>query len=250
MNKKFKQLGLALILPFSFAALVGAGYFVFAYFDSKLFDVRAAETDNFVLGWAWSDTIGWISLTCDHSNDGTPSPNNRNTCNASNYQVKVAPFLAGKFSGYAWADSVGWIKFDPPADSTTGTYPENPQFSAQLASSAVSSGAGKGKVEIQGWIRACTVFANPSSCSGALSTNAGGWDGWIKMSDTTNPSQSGSCPGVAGSGPYETCLTSDYRHLDGYGWGGGVVGWVQFDATHNSVFVPSSSTTFKEVRPK
>lgn len=61
-------------------------------------------------GWAWSDAIGWISFTCDHTNDGTVPPADTNTCTASNYRVTIDG--NGNFHGFAWNDSIGWISFN------------------------------------------------------------------------------------------------------------------------------------------
>lgn len=52
-------------------------------------------------GWAWSDSIGWISFDC-HNSGGN--------CATSNYQVTVDS--SGNFSGWAWNDVVGWISFN------------------------------------------------------------------------------------------------------------------------------------------
>jgi hypothetical protein len=52
-------------------------------------------------GYAWNDTIGWISFNCyNHGN-----------CVSSNYSVTVNP-NTGDFTGYAWNDTIGWISFN------------------------------------------------------------------------------------------------------------------------------------------
>lgn len=234
------------------SSLFVIGFFVF--FNSHILKTVATSHENLLLGWLWSDNIGWISLTCK----------NDNNCADTNYQVKFEPFLSGKFSGYAWSFEIGWIRFDPP-----GPYPltsPNHQFSAQLASVKATNL----KVQVQGWIRACSVFEDDDMCGGngdanpdddgdgindsVLDFHAGDWDGWIKMSGSTNncPNYHATTPEI---GPYEVCLTSDYKALDGWAWGGDVIGWIEFNPNpsspwNNSVFVPSSSTIFKEVRPR
>src|SRR3989338_4728072 len=55
-------------------------------------------------GWAWSEAIGWISFTCDHTADGTAAPNNLNICKTSNYGVSI---INGDFTGYAWNEGIG-----------------------------------------------------------------------------------------------------------------------------------------------
>jgi len=51
-------------------------------------------------GWAWNDSIGWISLSCT----------NTSTCGTSNYDVYIDS--SGNFHGFAWNDSIGWISFN------------------------------------------------------------------------------------------------------------------------------------------
>ena len=51
-------------------------------------------------GWAWNDTIGWISFNC----------NNNNWCTTSTYSVYID--LGGNLHGFAWSDTVGWISFN------------------------------------------------------------------------------------------------------------------------------------------
>ncbi len=57
-------------------------------------------------GYAWNDTIGWISFNCDQTSHG-----GENRCAESNYKVTVNPGT-GDFEGYAWNDIEGWIGFN------------------------------------------------------------------------------------------------------------------------------------------
>lgn len=52
-------------------------------------------------GWAWNDSIGWISFNCS----------NTNSCVSSSYQVNINN-TSGDFSGWAWNDIIGWISFN------------------------------------------------------------------------------------------------------------------------------------------
>ncbi len=231
---------------FLFSSFFVISYFVF--FHSGILKTIATSHENLLRGWVWSSNAGWISLSCANDN-----------CADSDYQAKFEPFLSGKFSGYAWSSNVGWVRFDPP-----GPYPQAPNNSAELASAKSANG----KVQIKGWLRACAVFEDADMCGGngdanpdddgdgindsAIDFRAGDWDGWIKMSGSTN-----NCPNYHATPPetgsYEVCLTNDYKALDGWAWGGDVIGWIEFNPSgpaSNSVFVPSSSTIFKEVRPR
>lgn len=100
-----------------------------------------ADTDDNVTGWAWSETIGWISFNCT----------DRGVCGTSDYGVNIDG--SGNFSGYAWSENIGWINFAPSSG-----YPAVPNYSAKY-----NSGTGK----VTGWARA--------------EANGGGWDGWILL---------------------------------------------------------------------
>jgi len=62
-----------------------------------------AEADGYLSGYAWNDTIGWISFC---GGRGTPQ------CPGSiPYGVTITP-TTGTFNNYAWNDTVGWISFN------------------------------------------------------------------------------------------------------------------------------------------
>src|SRR3989338_2782024 len=63
------------------------------------------DAQGILSGYAWNDTIGWISLNCDESAHG-----GSNLCSTSNYKVQIDS--NGSFSGYAWNDVAGWISFN------------------------------------------------------------------------------------------------------------------------------------------
>lgn len=121
-----------------------------------------------ITGYAWSDTIGWVSL------------------NGSNYGL-IAD-TNGKISGYAWSDSIGWITAN---ESELSGCPSNP------CRAKIQGGS------LTGWLKALA----------GGSAQSGGWDGFISLSGS-------------GYGVTQTGAT-----IDGFAWGGTVVGWLDFDAT-------------------
>lgn len=123
--------------------------FVVAFLNAS--SIYAGSEHN-VSGWAWSETIGWLSFN-NTSGNGT-----------TNYGVNVDS-VSGVLSGFAWSENIGWIKFDP-----SGPYPEAPQESAKL---------NFGNNQVTGWARACAGTV-AGDCASASRTD--GWDGWIKMS--------------------------------------------------------------------
>ncbi len=71
---------------------------------------KVSNTSGGVLsGYAWNDTIGWISMNC--SDPGI--------CAASNYSVTID--ASGNFSGWAWNENVGWISFNCSNTSSCAT---------------------------------------------------------------------------------------------------------------------------------
>ena len=77
-------------------------FLVFILSFSNVFSAVNTNTgnciDHSVKGFAWSDTIGWISFDCKSAGSDI------------NYGVDVDK--NGYLSGEAWSDSLGWISFD------------------------------------------------------------------------------------------------------------------------------------------
>ncbi len=105
---------------------------------------ESSPSDN-LSGFAWSETIGWISM--NSTNDGS----------TNSYGVNVAS--DGTISGYAWSDNIGWVSFNETTGCPAGAC--RPNFNKTTG-------------EVTGWVRALSAPA-----AGA---NAGGWDGWISLS--------------------------------------------------------------------
>lgn len=108
-----------------------------------------AQTGTPLTGYAWSDTIGWISLS------------------GSTYGVSIADDRT--ISGYAWSEHIGWIKFGSLSSFPTG--------SGTTAANATLTGA-----SITGWARAC-AGTQAGDCS-TMTSRSDGWDGWIALSGT------------------------------------------------------------------
>jgi len=66
-------------------------------------------------GYAWNDTIGWISFSCKNHN---PSCSHRGS-GTGDYGVYIGG--TGDFHGYAWNDVVGWISFNCANNSSCGS---------------------------------------------------------------------------------------------------------------------------------
>ncbi len=105
-----------------------------------------------ITGYAWSDSTGWIDLSCTNSG----------MCGTSNFGLWVDN--SGNISGCAWSDSQGWISASPsdltgcPNGTCTAVINSNGSFS--------------------GWLK-------------TLSADGNGWDGWIGLRGTAGTSTYG-----------------------------------------------------------
>ena len=99
-------------------------------------------------GWAWSDTIGWISL----------NSLNETSCPGGTYGLDID--ADGTITGYAWSENVGWISANAADLSGCPTSP----CTARMEGSAM-----------KGWWKALS----------ADDSQSGGWDGFISLSGTS-----------------------------------------------------------------
>ena len=164
-----------------------------------------------VLGYAWSDGAGWISMSCQ---DGGPAASD--ICGAVNYGVQID--ASGNMTGYGWSDNLGWIKFgglsgfpagglDAHYDSISGNISGFARFCSGMSGSS--------------------YFAINNTCTGASRTD--GWDGWLSLSGK-NPSYGVM---IGGNGVFS-----------GFAWGNEVVGWTDFSAVKLSTATGNESIAF------
>ncbi len=196
MSKLF--FGASLCIAFVLAILFSYVGFIPSFVGNQ---AEAGAGEN-VSGWAWSETIGWISL------------NNTTGGEAVSYGAHIDP-MTGNMSGYAWSENVGWIKFNP-----AGPFPSVPNYSAKL---------NPANGDASGWVRACAGAVN-ADCSGGTSLDSGGWDGWIKLRKDA---------GDTGA-DYGVSLAIPAGEFHGWAWGGDVIGWVSFNCTEPGSCASSS----------
>lgn len=183
MNATFR-----IVHPLVLALVVAAALGSLALFvrpDRSEATTGIPGTSSEITGWAWSDTVGWVSLNCS----------NLNECGTSNYGLVID--ADGNLSGYGWSENIGWVSAN--ASDLIGC-PSTP-CTARMESSTM-----------KGWLKA--LSANDSQ--------SGGWDGFIKLSDT-------------GYGP-----TLSGEIFSGFSWGSMVVGWVDW-ALARTEFTPCVS---------
>lgn len=108
-----------------------------------------------ITGYAWSDTIGWISFNC--SDEGV--------CGTANYKIEI--FDDDTIAGYAWSDTIGWIQFGGLSGCPAGSCDARINGSDELEGWARALSYGGGW---DGWVSLnCT---NDDSCG----TSAYAWD--------------------------------------------------------------------------
>lgn len=106
--------------------------------------VEASVSHN-LSGYAWSDTIGWISFNCTDTN----------SCGTSDYGVGVSE-SNGTLFGYAWSSNIGWITFN-----------QNELSGCPSGSCIASLSNGT----LTGWAHVLS----------SQDAESGGWDGWISL---------------------------------------------------------------------
>ncbi len=156
MNSKFLSVKQSIFAVFVMVFVV-AGVLFATYAPPA----DSSPSDN-LSGYAWSDTIGWVSLNCTNPGSCTPA-----------YGVNVSN--TGAISGYAWSEHIGWISFNETGCPSGTCAPQMNRTTGQVT----------------GWARALSAPAG--------GTNAGGWDGWISLSGT-GPDYGVSVTGCAWSG--------------------------------------------------
>jgi len=205
---------------------------VFYELKKEIKTSRAGAGHN-IFGWAWSSTIGWISLNdlnCDVDGDGKYNDGGLNGCPNDdsdvfpygvNVDLNLASLTFEEISGQAWSENIGWISFDR---ALTGAPPGAP-YVADAFIAKVDNGTGK----LYGWARALSAcqddFWDGTKCtSNEAGNKSGGWDGWIKL--RKDPTDGGPDYGVSLNG----------NSFTGWAWGGGtnaeeaVIGWISFDS--------------------
>lgn len=205
-----RRITLAIAAFLIFTAL----YFV----SSQLLGLKTADSavgDN-VSGWAWAGNVSsWISL--NNCNPG---------CAGTAYGLNVN-LATGELSGNIWSDNFGWISFNRAVTSNPPSAPFN-GGPGRIASYDAVTG------QVTGWARAlagCQDVAGVPAvtcASAAAGANAGGWDGWIKLSDTN----------------HYTFFDAATGKLSGVAWGGSdVIGSIDFGVVPAPVITFSASPT-------
>lgn len=192
-----------------------------------------------LFGYAWTGTIGWISMNsknCDPdgnfaTNDGGPGcptwpgdfPDPPYDSLPYYYNVKVSP-ETGHFSGYGWSENVGWVNFE-----SATTTPDNNDFNTSgLCQDSTCTSANN-----------CTACYSPVGGATPIG-NIYGWahvialgdDGWISLNNDN----------LGSAQNYGVKYDINTHELYDYAWSGANsaanysagLGWLSFNCSNPS----------------
>lgn len=222
-----------LILIVMFIIGIGSAFLItyFEFKDSE--EIAQAESGNNVIGYAWSEGVGWISFNCS----------NTDSCTTVDHGVNI-DLETGNISGYAWSPNIGWISFNRKtcnggddigqpcltnsdcsggnqcrnnAPGTTGAPPAEPFLSSDTVIANYDSGTGN----ITGWAKILAL----------------GDDGWINFN---NPNEGGlplefpvGLPVDFNKISFGVSIASSTSEFSGWAWNGGTdgagIGWISFN---------------------
>ncbi len=133
-------------------------------------------------GYAWSDNIGWISLS------------------GANYGLTVAGDGTGTVSGYAWSDNIGWVSANVSTGCPSGTCTPRLQSGALTGWLKALSADGNGW---DGWISLSGSGYGITHSGTAFSGFAWGSDvvGWVDFSFATVSLPAPTCTNGANNPP-------------------------------------------------
>lgn len=204
------------------------GIFIAVFAVASVAKIVLAGTSQNSTGWLWGGgtepdgaqpwdgthtNFGWVSMNsqgCDADSNGQ-SDGPINECPPAgtaiaDYGVNI-PSDGSSASGYAWSRNVGWISFNAP--DLVG-----------CPSGACEAKLNTSTNKLEGWARIIGI-----KDAGA---NAGGWQGWIKLSGLTDP----------GNQPYGITFNGDgTAAASSYAWSD-ELGWVDFSRMKTGPITP------------
>ncbi len=137
---------------------------ILLFIISTLSVLIAKSASNDLLGYTWSDTVGWLDMSASSSPSYAVTLNND-----------------GTLTGYAWSDNVGWVSFNR---AITGNPPSNDVATGTSATAKVNLVTGK----VEGWARALT------GCAGDM------WDATNKICLASGPGSDNGVTTTSGAG--------------------------------------------------
>lgn len=141
-------------------------FFVGTFLYVNSLSAQTAPPPGVMTGYAWSDTIGWVSL------DG------------KGYGIKVAS--DGTLSGFGWSENIGWVSSNENDISGCPSAPCKAQIKGNTLTGWLKalSGGSPQSGGWDGWIRLSGPGYGPTMSSGKFSGYSWGSDvvGWVDFS--------------------------------------------------------------------
>jgi len=194
-------------------------------FITGVFWVNFVSAQCETSGWAYSDTVSWISFDCESCPPGNPTGcgEDVNICKEEewkDYGVKIDS--TGLFSGYAWNGYVGWISFaDFDGD---GDVDDNDRNISSYCAPNCQAQINYETNQITGWGRILSLVNAPGG-------------GWISLNCLTDPSpEVNHCLGINYGVYFDQC---EFR---GWAWSDDI-GWVCFNCKDDEEKTGSSACT-------
>ncbi|MEA3449547.1 MAG: hypothetical protein U9Q85_01010 [Patescibacteria group bacterium] len=192
---------------FKLSSIFALAFFILFFSLSGI--AQAGSADN-TTGFAWSDTVGWISFNntnCDSDEDGTTDTGNFTQCQEGevsfDYGVNIDS-VTGNFSGYAWSNNVGWIYFGPDANlGAPYNLVQETDAPVTANNSQIWANYNSGTGDITGWAKILSM----------------GEDGWISFGDDdTSDSIDYGISGDPGTEEFSGMAWNGNNDNTGIGW--------------------------------
>jgi hypothetical protein len=201
-------------------SIIIAAVFVFLFAGGFFSKLSAQQPENYgeILGWAWSENIGWIAFNCE--SDGSDGYGVDSCTDGGDYGVSVIMDPEdnnfGYVSGYAWSSNLGWMSFNP------GDIAECEQGAQTIVNNLEYAIEGlPAEMTMTGWGR----FLN-----GTDEIDNDFWNGCVSFgTDGNEGNQNDGGLGGFDDGVFGTTVDSITGAFDGWAWGDKVVGWITLD---------------------
>jgi hypothetical protein len=119
-----------------------------------------------IMGWAWSDNIGWVSLNC------------ANTDGAGCSTYGLSTDASGNVTGYAWGDNIGIISAKPADTASCGAQANVAKGNFTGFLRALNTGS-DGCISLSGSGYQATTASNPNYTNYADAAWGGDTVGWL-----------------------------------------------------------------------
>lgn len=191
-----------------------------ALFALSLLPSVAEAAPHNVSGWAWSGTLGWISMDCNNPGTG---------CAGVGGDYGLDLDADNNLSGWAWSSNAGWICFGETCDGATGVPPGGTPSSPASAADHFCPGFvpcayyDTNDGQLHGWAYVVSM------------TSGSDYRGWISLNCTDvgfNTASPHACPSSDYGVSYDEDATQAAGEFYGYAWNGNGdasgSGWIRF----------------------